>query len=157
MRENFQRCFDFVMLQEVSPDHQQDGELHTAPGDPGGTTRWGLSKRWNPDLDLEHIDRAQAADVYLKRYWIPNGCDNLPWPCDLVVFDTFVNMNTVDSKAVSALCNGTEAGWDNALWFRLLLYWQKNRDSIKKTGKPRVGFEDWIKRMINLHAEIVKG
>lgn len=58
-------AFDFAMRFEGG------GQVHTVEGDPGGTTKWGISKRANPDLDIPNLSRDDAIAVYRERYWDP--------------------------------------------------------------------------------------
>lgn len=37
--------------------------------DPGGATNFGISKRAYPELDIEHLTREQAIEIYAKDYW----------------------------------------------------------------------------------------
>ncbi len=65
--------------------------LHTITGDPGGTTRYGLSQRAYPDLDLASISRAQAQSYARKDYWDKVRADELPSELRWHVFDTAFN------------------------------------------------------------------
>lgn len=58
-------AFDFAMRFEGG------GQVHTVEGDPGGTTKWGISRRANPDLDIPNLSRDDAIAVYRERYWEP--------------------------------------------------------------------------------------
>lgn len=59
--------------------------------DPGGETKFGITKRDHPELDIKALTVGQAKDIYLKGYWLPAKCDNLPWPLSAFVFDCAVN------------------------------------------------------------------
>ncbi len=61
------------------------------PADPGGLTRWGISARAYPDLDIRHLSRDDAAEIYRRDYWQPLGCDDYPYATALMVFDAAVN------------------------------------------------------------------
>ncbi|MFA5285008.1 MAG: glycosyl hydrolase 108 family protein [Smithellaceae bacterium] len=61
------------------------------PDDPGGATKYGISKRYNPDVDVKNLTLKKAKEIYLKKYWIPAGCDNAPFPLDIALFDSQVN------------------------------------------------------------------
>ncbi len=65
--------------------------LHTIPGDPGGTTRYGLSQRAYPDLDLADLSLAQAQSYARKDYWLKVQADSLPSELRWHVFDTAFN------------------------------------------------------------------
>ena len=87
MRDSFEPSFNMTVLKF------EGGSRYTNdPTDPGGETRWGLSKRANPDLDIANITMNAAKEVYLERYWKPAGCDEMPYPWDAITFDTAVNM-----------------------------------------------------------------
>lgn len=60
-----EQAFDFVMALEGG------GELHTVPGDPGGTTKWGFSQRAYPDLDIANLDREMALSLFVRDFWAP--------------------------------------------------------------------------------------
>jgi lysozyme family protein len=86
MKESFQRAWDFTMRWEGG------GKLHTVPGDPGGTTKWGIAKRYNPDIDVPNLTEAQAQKIARREYWDKCRCDDLPEPIDILVFDAAFNM-----------------------------------------------------------------
>lgn len=62
--------------------------------DPGGETKFGLSKRANPDLDIKNLTIEQAKAVYRKRYWDAIKGDQLPYPLSAFLFDAAVNQGT---------------------------------------------------------------
>lgn len=39
------------------------------PGDPGGETNFGISKRAFPDLDIANLTVQQAEEIYREKYW----------------------------------------------------------------------------------------
>lgn len=62
------------------------------PRDAGGRTRFGISARAYPTLDIPGLTREDAIAIYRRDYWIPTCCDRLPPALALAVFDTAVNM-----------------------------------------------------------------
>ena len=68
-----------------------EGGYVNDPKDPGGETKWGISKRAYPSLDIKGITPEQAAEIYARDYWDHCGCDSLGWPLSAVAFDTGVN------------------------------------------------------------------
>lgn len=48
------------------------------PVDPGGLTKFGLSKRANPDLDIANLTYDQAKGVYIDKYFLKPGFQQLP-------------------------------------------------------------------------------
>lgn len=65
--------------------------------DTGGKTRWGISKRSHPNVDIDALTRNQALDIYHSSYWSPLRCDALSRGIDLIVFDCGVNMGVKTS------------------------------------------------------------
>lgn len=48
-----------------------EGGYVNDPNDPGGETKWGISKRSYPHLNIKELTRSQAADIYQKDFWDP--------------------------------------------------------------------------------------
>ena len=80
---NFDRAFAVIVGVE--------GGYVNDPNDPGGETKFGLSKRANPDLDIKNLTLGMAQDRYRTRYWNPYNLDSLEYGKALLVFDTAVN------------------------------------------------------------------
>jgi lysozyme family protein len=59
--------------------------------DPGGETKWGISKRAFPDVDIAGLTRAAAAAIYRRSYWDAVQADRLPEALRYAVFDAAVN------------------------------------------------------------------
>lgn len=88
--EGFRRACPVIIRLEVGP-FEATGGLVNDPDDPGGLTKWGISKRAYPHLDIANLTRQQAEVIYFKDYWALLGCVALPWPLQLVHFDAGVN------------------------------------------------------------------
>ena len=85
--------FNFVVM-----DLEGGARLTRDPLDPGGTTKYGISQRFNPDIDVANLDESGASDVYHVRYWVPTGCSNFPKHVALVVFDCAINQGVDRAK-----------------------------------------------------------
>lgn len=59
--------------------------------DPGGETKFGISKRAHPDIDIAALTIDQARDIYRSDYWEPNRLGELPDRMAVAVFDGCVN------------------------------------------------------------------
>lgn len=79
----FQRAFELVIGHE--------GGYVNDPRDPGGETKYGISKRANPDVDVRNLTLAQAQWIYRQRYWLPLHADAMPEAAAIQVFDAAVN------------------------------------------------------------------
>lgn len=60
------------------------------PDDPGGETKWGISKRYHPTLDIKNLTPQEAAEIYYEEYWRPSKAYEHSIPLCTVVFDTAV-------------------------------------------------------------------
>lgn len=59
--------------------------------DPGGETKFGISKRSYPTLDIKALTLADAKAIYRRDFWDRAQCDKLPAALAFDVFDTAVN------------------------------------------------------------------
>lgn len=59
--------------------------------DRGGETRYGISKRAYPHIDIVNLTLAQAKEIYRTDYWDKVKCSSLPPDLALLVFDAAVN------------------------------------------------------------------
>jgi lysozyme family protein len=61
------------------------------PADPGGETKWGISKRAFPDVDIANLSRDDAKAIYRAHYWEPLAPFGLSGKYQLVAFEAAVN------------------------------------------------------------------
>lgn len=59
--------------------------------DPGGETKYGVSKRSYPGEDIRNLTLARAKQIYLRDFWGPAGCDTVPEGIRFDLFDMAVN------------------------------------------------------------------
>lgn len=91
----YERALSFVLLYE--------GGYSDHPKDPGGATKFGITRRTLSDWrdratsteDVRSLSRAEASDIYRNQYWRRCKCDQLPAAVAFLVFDTAVNQGVV--------------------------------------------------------------
>ena len=115
MKNNFAAAIRFTLGWETGGD--PDGAYTNDPADPGGETRWGIAKRFHPDVDIKNLTREGAEAIYQKEYWEAAGCDDLPAPLDIAVFDSAVNPGAGWEKI-----NSTSGDWKKVLFLRVAHY-----------------------------------
>lgn len=49
---------------------RHEGGYVDDPHDRGGETRWGISRAQYPDIDLKHLSKRQAKEIYRVDYWL---------------------------------------------------------------------------------------
>lgn len=69
-----------------------EGGYVNHPSDPGGETRYGISKKTYPKIDIKNLTKDEAIKIYEKDFWIPSGAVLARWPLCLVILDAAVNM-----------------------------------------------------------------
>jgi lysozyme family protein len=99
--DHFDRAFRLVVGHE--------GGYVNHPQDPGGETKFGISKRAYPHLDIPSLTLEQAAKIYRADYWRPLRCADLPWPVAIVLFDGGVNSGVGTAAKLLQLCLGVKA------------------------------------------------
>lgn len=68
-----------------------EGGYVNNPTDPGGETKFGISKKSYPTVDIKNLTLEGAKAIYLRDFWQATHGDELPWPLSLFVFDAAVN------------------------------------------------------------------
>lgn len=69
-----------------------EGGLSDVKNDSGGLTKYGISQKAYPQLDIQNLTLEQARLIYEKDYWQKAGCDKLKPELQYIHFDTAVNM-----------------------------------------------------------------
>jgi hypothetical protein len=88
----FRKALEFTLKWE--------GGYVNDPSDPGGETKWGISKRAYPNLDIYNLTPEMAATIYYRDYFVPSGAVDVGLPDCIVVFDTAVNVGVGRCKSL---------------------------------------------------------
>jgi lysozyme family protein len=80
---NFDQAFDRLISNE--------GGYVNDPRDPGGETKFGISKRSYPAVDIRNLSREQAKQIYKRDFWERGGMDQYDPAIAFQVFDAAVN------------------------------------------------------------------
>lgn len=87
---NFRRALQFTLKWE--------GGYVNHPNDPGGETKWGIAKRYHPTEDIKNMTPERAAEIYANEYWETAGCNDIPFPYCVAVFDAAVRCGVSRAK-----------------------------------------------------------
>ena len=102
MNDSFNIALKFTL-------HWEGGDKYTNdPSDPGGETKYGISKRAYPDVDIKSLTLAEASLLYKKDYWDKTGCDSMEKALAIVCFDSAVNCGVGRVKSWLAELNEKE-------------------------------------------------
>jgi len=77
-------------------------------GDAGGKTKFGISEKVYPGIDIENLTEEQAGLIYHTDYWNHCKCLNLPGALQYIVFDTAVNCGQGTAIMLLQKCAGIE-------------------------------------------------
>ncbi|AXG42217.1 MULTISPECIES: glycoside hydrolase family 108 protein [Photorhabdus] len=67
-----------------------EGGYVNNPHDTGGQTKFGISQRSYPHLNIAALTEDDATEIYYRDFWLKAGCDKLPAGISLAVFDAAV-------------------------------------------------------------------
>lgn len=70
---------------------ESEGGYSNDPADPGGETRFGISKRAYPNEDIKNLTVERAQELFRRDYWEPMHCDDMPASLALAVADAAFN------------------------------------------------------------------
>jgi lysozyme family protein len=90
-----------------------EGELSDDPNDPGGLTKYGISQRSYPNIDIKALTLDEAKSIYKRDYWNALQMEHLPDGIRFDLFDMAVNSGV--SQAVKTLQRAVGAGEDGRL------------------------------------------
>ena len=79
--------FDQAFLQLIG----HEGGYVNHPTDPGGETKYGISRRAYPHEDIAGMTLERAKLIYRRDYWNLCACDEMPRLTAMAVFDLAVN------------------------------------------------------------------
>lgn len=142
----------------------QEGGYSNDSRDRGGETKYGISKRAYPDLDIARLTVEGAKAIYRRDYWDRLRCDDLPWPVALAVFDFGVNSGVgAAAKKLQLACGAPPDGVIGPLTLARVnamssvkladeLFAQRITYDAALPTWPRFGL-GWSRRIIALHRE----
>lgn len=84
---NFDKAFERLIGHE--------GGYVNDPRDPGGETKFGISKRSYPAEDIKTLTLERAKAIYRRDFWGLAGCDAVPDAMKFDLFDMAVNSGPV--------------------------------------------------------------
>lgn len=106
--------FDQAFLQLIG----HEGGYVNNPHDPGGETKYGISRRAYPQEDIAGMTLERAKLIYHRDYWGPAGCDTVPHGVRFDLFDMAVNAGV--RTAIKALQRTVQETPDGILGPRTL-------------------------------------
>ncbi len=99
---------DKIFLEAAEEIKEIEGDYVDHPSDPGGQTRWGITKRlarsYNYDGPMKDLSWEKAKEIYHKEYWARNNYHKLKnSKIAKEVFEQAVNLPTINYKERNVL------------------------------------------------------
>ena len=152
---------------------RHEGGYSNTPGDQGGETKFGISKRIYPKIDIKNLSRNQAREIYKRDYWDKVQAESLPSDVAKVVFDTSVHSGVPMAAkhlqtAIGANPDGIvgprtlkkldkylvdKSSYDLAKSLIEKRRWLLTRIAVKKDSQ-RQFYSPWMKRVDELEREL---
>ncbi len=136
---DFDRAVKFVLYHE--------GGYVNNPNDPGGETKFGISRKAHPKVDIKNLTEDQAREIYKRDYWQPCGADLLDDHLALIHFDTAVNMGL---KRAETLLEASGQDARDYLLKRVGFY----TALVRKNPKLKTFLNGWVGRVMDCYNEI---
>jgi lysozyme family protein len=85
----------------------EGGYVNDPNYDKGGETKYGISKRAHPEVDIKNLTIDGALDIYRRLYWNPSKAEKLMPELRYQYFDFVVNAGQGNAvKVLQKACNG---------------------------------------------------
>ena len=86
---------------------KSEGGYVDDPNDRGGETKYGISKRSHPEVDIKTLTIDGALDIYRRLYWLPCKAEKLMPELRYQYFDFVINAGQGNAvKVLQKACNG---------------------------------------------------
>lgn len=79
--------YDEIFERAVEKTLRWEGGYVCDPADPGGETKYGITRRAYPRLDIKNLSKDDAKGVYFSDYWVETGFCGLREGVAELVFD----------------------------------------------------------------------
>ena len=92
---------------------KDEGGYVNDPSDSGGETKYGISKRAYPNLNISKLSKEDAIAIYKRDYWNKSKCELLPYNLRYIHLDTSINMGI--STAIKLLQKAAKINIDGII------------------------------------------
>lgn len=130
----FHQIIPFIM--------EHEGGYVNHPNDPGGETKYGISKRAYPRLNIRDLTIQDAVRIYYEDYW-EDEWNKLGLPLAACMLDTAVNMGKKRAKDFLKNCEGS-----HVIYIQLRI--AKYKEIIDADPKKKVFEKGWMNRLRDL-------
>lgn len=143
---DFDRALEFVLRWE--------GGKVDDPHDKGGRTNRGITQRtydgWRDDQglprrDVWDLEQDELEEIYRTLYWWVGK--SLPWPLNLVVFDSAVLFGPGRAGAWLGAASWRDASPEAQAWAILCFRRERHRENVARDKSQARFWNGWINRL----------
>jgi lysozyme family protein len=157
--------FDRAVLWVIS--REGGATVTNDPNDPGGLTKYGISQRAFPDVDIRALTYETAAELYREHYWNRCRCGEFPPALGLALFDSAVNQGPgvavrLMQRALGVKPDGVVGPDTLAAAARVGVsgfitdYVERRWDHYSELGSASHYLRGWTRRLFRLQAECMR-
>jgi lysozyme family protein len=81
-----------AFLRAIATLFRHESNYSNNQADRGGETRFGISSRQYPDVDIASLTSEEATSIYYRDWWTRYDYSDLPGPIGAKIFDLAVNI-----------------------------------------------------------------
>lgn len=127
--------------------------------DPGGETKYGISKKTFPELDIKNLTIDEAKTIYFKDFWIKIRADEFNGPLKYLIFDSAINQGRSGAvKILQKTLGATETGViDDQLISKAnrrsgvhIQFTSYRIDKYRNSSNADLYFRGWAKRTLKV-------
>lgn len=98
---NFETAFNKIIF-----DHEGGEKITNHKNDRGGKTKWGISQKSYPNLDIAKLTIDDARAIYKRDYWDKVKGDLFPYSISFALFDQAINRGVIPSIKTAQTVTG---------------------------------------------------
>jgi len=145
---NLPQAFAFIAIWEWG--NRKDGGYTNDPVDPGGETKWGISKRAYPDIDIKSLTKEEALLIYERDYWLKAGCDKMEKALAIAVFDSAVNCGVGRTRSWLSEKEKAKVAEERSAKWMIQRRTQYYLDLVKRKPALNKYIKGWLNRVNDL-------
>ena len=121
---------------------ENEGGLVDNKNDPGGLTKYGISRRAYPSLDIKNLTRDAAIEIYRSDFWKFDGVNDQRLATK--IFDAYVNMGHTAIKLLQKLLGQVQDGG-----------WGPNTQAAVNSRIPELLLQNYRDALVQHYQDIV--
>lgn len=149
--ENFNKIISLIL--------ELEGGYVFDKNDPGGETKYGISKKSYPELDIKNLTIDEAKTIYFNDFWLKIRADEFNGPLKYLIFDSAINQGRsgaikILQKTLGAPDSGilddqliSKANRRSGVHIQFMAY---RIDKYRQSSNVDLYFRGWIKRSLKV-------